>query len=80
MESPAVKAAVVKEWEGLEKIPAWDLAKVRNKSDVIDEARTKGAKVHFVSLMMDICHLKNADLETKHQKYKGGVVLRGDSV
>ena len=46
---------------------------------VIDEARTTGATVHFASLM-DICHLKNAELETKHQKYKGRVVLRGDIV
>ena len=46
---------------------------------MIDEARTKGAKIHFASLM-DICHLKNAELETKHQKYKGRVVLRGDIV
>ena len=38
-----------------------------------------GAKIHVASLM-DICHLKNADLETKHQKYKGRVVLRGDIV
>ena len=76
---PAAKAAVDKEWEKLEKIPAWDLTKVRSKKEVIDEARTKGAKVHFASLM-DICHLKNADLETKHQKYKGRVVLRGDIV
>ena len=29
---------------------------------------------------MDICHLKNAELETKHQKCKGRVVLRGDIV
>ena len=29
---------------------------------------------------MDICHLKNAGLEAKHQKYKGRVVLRGDIV
>ena len=36
-------------------------------------------KVHFASLM-DICHLKNAALEAKHQKYKGRVVLRGDIV
>ena len=43
------------------------------------EARTKGAEVHFASLM-DMCHLKNAELETKHQKYKGRVVLRGDTV
>ena len=63
----------------LEKISAWDLTKVRSKKEVIDEARTKGAKVHFASLM-DICHLKNVELETKHQKYKGRVVLQGDIV
>ena len=61
------------------KISAWNLTKVRSKKEVIDEARTKGAKVHFASLM-DICHLKNAELEAKHQKYKGRVVLRGDIV
>ena len=76
---PDAKEALEKEWEKLEKIPAWDKTKVRNKSDKIDEARTTGAKVHFASLM-DICHLKNADLEAKHQKYKGRVVLRGDIV
>ena len=46
---------------------------------MIDEARTKGIKVHFASLM-DICHLKHAELETKHQKYEGRIVLRGDTV
>ena len=79
MKIPAAKAVVDKEWEKLEKIPAWDTTNVRNKSEVIDEARTKGATVHFASLM-DICHLKNAELEAKHQKYKGRVVLRGDIV
>ena len=79
MKIPAAKATVDKEWEKLEKIPAWDITKVRNKSGVIDEARTKGIKVHFASLM-DICHLKNAGLETKHQKYKGRVVLLSDIV
>ena len=63
----------------MEKISAWDLTKVRSKKEVIDEARTAGATVHFASLM-DMCHLKNAELETKHQKYKGRVVLRGDIV
>ena len=79
MKIPAAKAAVDKEWEKLEKISAWNLTKVRSKKEVIDEARTKGAKVHFASLM-DICHLKNAELEAKHQKYKGRIVLRGDIV
>ena len=75
----AAKAAVDKEWEKLEKISAWNLTKVRSKKQVIDEARTSGATVHFASLM-DICHLKNAELEAKHQKYNGRVVLRGDIV
>ena len=73
------KAAVDKEWGKLEKIPSWQLAKVRHIIEVIAEARTKGIKVHFASLM-DICHLKNAELETEHQTHKGRVVLRGDSV
>ena len=68
-----------KEWEKLEKIPAWDLTKVGSKKEVIDEARTKGAKVHFASLM-DVCHLKNVELEPQFQKYKGRVVLRGETV
>ena len=54
MKIPAAKAAVDNEWKKLEKIPAWDLTKVRNKSEAIDEARTKGAIVHCASLM-DIC-------------------------
>ena len=63
----------------LEKIPAWQLTKVRNIKEVIDEARKKGRQVHFASLM-DLCHLKNSELEPQYQKYKGRVVLRGDSV
>ena len=46
---------------------------------MIDEARTSGATVHFASLM-DICHVKNTELEAKHRKYKGRVVLRSDIV
>ena len=76
---PSAKAAVDKELEKLEKISAWNLTKVRSKKEVIDEARMSGATVHFASLM-DICHLKNAELEARHQKYKGRVVLRSDIV
>ena len=79
MKIPAAKAAVEKEWEKLEKFSAWNLTKVKSKKQVIEEARTSGGTVHFASLM-DICHLKNAELEAKHQKYKGRVVLRGDIV
>ena len=79
MKIHAARAAVDKEWENLEKISAWNLTKVKSKKQEIDEARTAGATVHFASLM-DICHLENAELEAKHQKYKGRVVLRGDIV
>ena len=40
----------------------------RQKSEV------RAEKVYFASLM-GICHLKNAELEAKHQKYKGRVVF-----
>ena len=79
MKIPAAKAAESTNNGKNFKISAWDLTKVRSKSEVIDESRTKGAKVHVASLM-DICHLKNAELEIKQKKYKGRVVLRGDIV
>ena len=49
MKIPAAKAAVDKEWEKLEKISAWNLTKVKSKKQVVDEARTAGATVHFAS-------------------------------
>ena len=39
----------------------------------------RAEKLTFASLM-DLCHLKNSEFEPQHQKYKGRVVLRGDSV
>ena len=74
---PDAMAAVKKEWEKLEKIPAWQLTRVKNKKEVIEEARKEGKTVHFASLV-DLCHLKNSELEPQYQKYKGRVVLRGD--
>ena len=67
MKIPAAKAAVDREWEKLQKISPWNLTKVRSKKEMIDEARTKGARVHFASLM-DMCHLKNAELLAKAPK------------
>ena len=50
MKLPAANA-VDKELDKVEKIPARDLTKVKSNSEVIDEARTKGAKFHVASLM-----------------------------
>ena len=68
-----------KDREKLEKIPAWQLTKVRNKKEMIAEAKNEGRTVHFASLM-DVYHLKNSELEPKFQKYRGRVVLHGDIV
>ena len=73
------KAAVDKGWKKLETIPAWHLDKVKTKKEVLLEARRDERKVHFATLM-DISHLKNAELEPTFQKYKERVVFRGDIV
>ena len=61
-----------KEREKLEKITAWNVAKIRSKKEVIDEARTKVEKVYCASLM-DMHRKKNDELEAQLQKYKGEV-------
>ena len=55
------------------------MTKVKNKTEVIAEAKKGGKTAHFASLM-DLCHLKNSELEPKFQKFKGRVVFRGDIV
>ena len=64
-----------KEWKNGENSGmAADESQKQERSDRY-EARNKGRKVHFASLM-DLCHLKNSELEPQYQKYKGRVVLR----
>ena len=52
------------------KIPAAKAAVDKEWENRRNFPRTSGATVHFASLV-DICHLKNAEFEAKHQKYKG---------
>ena len=59
-EIPDAKAAVGKEWEKLEKMPAWQVAKVKRKREVIQQSQKEQRTVHFATLM-DSCHLKNVD-------------------
>ena len=51
----------------------------KTKEEVLQEAQKERRTVHF-SMLMDICHLENAELEPKSQEYKGRDVLRGDIV
>ena len=79
MKIPNAKAEVVKEWEKLRKLPAWQLTKVRNKKE--KWSKKQGIRAQkFIFVLMDLCHLKNSDLEPQYQKYKGRAVLRGDIV
>ena len=78
MEISGAKAAESKECEKLEKLLAWQMDKVKSKKIVILDAPKDKKKVHFATLM-DSCHLKNAELVPKHQKYTRRVVFRGDT-
>ena len=69
MKMPDAEEAVEREWEKLEKIPAWQVTKVKNKKEVIAEARNEGRKVQFAS-SKDRRHLKNSELEPQFKKYK----------
>ena len=51
----------------------------QTKKEVIEEAKRQNKSVHFGSLM-ELCHLKHAELEEHLQSYKGRVVFRGDMV
>ena len=78
-EIPAAKAAVDKEWEKLEKISAWNLAKVRSKENG-DRGSKDGGRYSSFCIISGHLSSENAELEAKHQKYKGRVVFRGDIV
>ena len=66
MKVPDAKGSSGKRIGKIEKIPAWNLTKVKNKTEGIVGARKEGKTVHFASLM-DLCHLKNSELEPQFQ-------------
>ena len=52
---------------------AWDESKVTSKVEVKRKAKLEGKKVHFATLM-DLCHLKNSELEKQFPTHHGGGV------
>ena len=58
---------------------AADECQEQKRGDRWSKEWAQNRTVHFASLM-DLCHLKNSELEPPFQKYKGRVVLRGDIV
>ena len=66
MTFPDARAAVDKEWEKLEGLPAWQLTKVKSFKEVSLEAQRGQRTVHFATSVTS----KKAKVEPKYQKYK----------
>ena len=64
MTIPGAKAAFDKELWKLEKLPAWQVTKVKSKEEVIQKAQKEGRTVQ-VATVLDVCHPKNSELEPK---------------
>ena len=79
MKLPDAKAAVDKEWKNTRDDPSVEFGKSQEQKEGSSGA-TKRQKESPLCTLMDICHLKNAELEPKLQKYKGRVVLWEDIV
>ena len=47
---PNAKAAVDREWEKLEKLPAWKVTKFKSKNEVSEKAQNDGMTVHFCNI------------------------------
>lgn len=75
---PNAKKALDDEWDNLLGEGAWDSNTVREK-DFIKNAKQKDKTLHFGTLM-DLCHIKHAELSKEKPRYKGRVVFRGDIV
>ena len=60
----------------LEKLPTWPMTKVNSKKEVILGSTKKREGQSILLRLMDICHLKNEELEIQ----RPGLLLRGDSV
>ena len=58
-----------KESDKVEKLPAWQVTKVKSKKEVIEKAQKEGRTVH-VATMRNLCHLKKLEMEQQFKNYK----------
>ena len=77
LSDPRALEAIRAEADGLVKAGTWDLASVREKDEIKQEAKASGVSVHFGQLMT-IASIKFAELASHLQKMKGRIVYRGD--
>ena len=73
-------AAMQKEWNTIHQ-KVWDMWEVREKSDVLQEARRENRTIQF-GRVYGLCVEKNAELPEGHpnRKFKGRVVFLGNRV
>ena len=69
MKIPDASPAFDKEYDKVDRLPAWQVTKVKSKKEVIEKAQREGRAVH-VATMRDLCHLKNSEFEQQFKNYK----------
>ena len=79
MKIPNAQAAVDKDRGKSKNSPAWRESQAKIQKEVIEQAQKEGKTFDFGTLL-DLCHLKNSEVEQKFQKFEGREVSRGDAV
>lgn len=70
--NPKAKAALDKEWNNLKTKGVWDESRVRERKDIVNEARRNGTKVHL-GRIFEAC-------DDPRRKFKGRTVFQGNNV
>jgi hypothetical protein len=74
---PGAVAALNGEFQVLWDTPTWTASTVQERWQAKAESKHRGTHYTFCTLM-EICHIKHAELDPKFHKYKGRLVMRGD--
>ncbi len=69
---PEGRAAIKKEWDKLENLPAWDVNKVKPRAEVQEKGQASEVTTHF-GTVVPLCHIKNSELGEEFWSYKGRV-------
>jgi hypothetical protein len=75
--TPGAVEALLKEWNKLVSKVSWLTDTASEKETVAAEARRLNKPVHFGDLLQ-LCHIKNYQLDESQWSYKGRIVFRGD--
>ena len=72
MSNPAALKAIKAEADGLVNVDTWDLSSVREKTEVVKEAKETGTHIHLGQLM-SICSEKFAEMPPEQRVLKGRI-------